>query len=288
MKIKRILISQPAPVTDKSPFAELTSRHKLEVDFRPFIAVEGVTLKDFRKQRIEILDFTAVIFTSRTTIDHFFRICEESRITVPETMKYFCVTEAIALYLQKYIVYRKRKIFFGSGTFFDLMDIIVKHKGEKYLMPLSNPHKPEIPQTLTKAGINYTIAILTNTVPSDLTDVDLAQYDIIALYSPAEIKSFQTNFPTNGYACKIATFGNSTARTALEAGLAVDIMAPTPELPSMVTALDKFINCFNAGDDVDTFSLKEMPEQPAAYIKGAPKKPRKSPVNGDTRTKAAR
>ena len=283
------MISQPAPASDKSPFSELTAKHKIEIDFRPFIAVEGVTLKEFRKQRIEITDFTAVIFTSRTTIDHFFRICEESRITMPETMKYFCVTEAIALYLQKYIVYRKRKIFFGSGTFFDLMDIVVKHKDEKYFVPLSNPHKLEIPQTLAKAGINYTIAILTNTVPSDMSDIDLGQYDIVALYSPAEVKSFQGNFTGAERNFKIATFGNSAARAALEAGLSVDIMAPTPELPSMVTALDKFITCFNAGNDVEAFALKAMPEEPTVYDKSAStKKTRKNPVASDNRTKTAR
>lgn len=237
------------------------------------------------------MDFTAILFTSRTTIDHFFRICEESRITVPESMKYFCVTEAIALYLQKYIVYRKRKIFFGTGTFFALMDVVMKHKDERYLVPLSNPHKPEIPLTLTKAGIRYKIAILSNTVASDMSGVDMSQYDIVALYSPAEIKSFQTNFPDADYSYKIATFGNTTARTALEAGLPVDIMAPTPELPSMVTALDKFITCFNAGESVEAFSLKTMPELPVQYSKlneRTGKKSRKITKSSEARTKAAK
>jgi len=289
LKIRRILISQPTPASDKSPFSELTAKHKIEIDYQPFITVEGVSLKEFRKQRVEISDFTAVIFTSRTTIDHFFRLCDESRFNVPETMKYFCVTEAIALYLQKYIVYRKRKIFFGTGTFFTLMDVVMKHKEEKYIVPLSNPHKPEIPVTLSKAGINHTIAILSNTVPSDLKDINPEEYDIIALYSPADINSFQTNFPGTNCKFKIATFGNSTARTALEAGLAVDIMAPTPELPSMVTALDKFITCYNAGNCVENFSLKTMPEAPAQYSKlnNRSSKPRKTAI-GDTRTKSAR
>ena len=169
MKINNILISQPAPVSyDKSPFNELIGKYKLKLDFIPFIKVEGVSAKEFRGQRVDILSHSAIIFTSRTTIDNFFRICEETRVTVPEGMKYFCVTEAIALYLQKYIVYRKRKIFFGKGSFADLMDIVIKHKEEKFLVALSEPHKPETPKALDKARIKYHKLTLARTQSADL------------------------------------------------------------------------------------------------------------------------
>lgn len=260
MIIKHILISQPAPSSDKSPFSELITEHNVELEFRPFIEVEGVSLREFRKQRVEITDHTAVIMTSRTAIDHFFRICDEGRITVPESLKYFCVTEAIALYLQKYIVYRKRKIFFGAGTFTALMDVIAKHKDETYLVPLSEPHKPEILMSLSRIGVKHNKVILSHTVSSDLKDIDPTKFDILALYSPADVKSFQHNFPEVDRNFKIAVFGNGTARAAIEAGISVDIVAPTPKLPSMTMALDKFIKAFNTGGDVSEFALKTLPE----------------------------
>lgn len=263
------------PSSDKSPFSELITKHAVEVDFRPFIAVEGVTLKEFRKQRVEILDHTAVIFTSRTAIDHFFRICEECRLAVPEALKYFCVTEAIALYLQKYIVYRKRKIFFGTGTFLALMDVVIKHKDEKYLVPLSEPHKPEIPFSLTKAGIKFNKVILSHTVSADLKDVDIDDYSILAIYSPSEVKSLQANFPNSTGDCKIAVFGNNTARAALEAGISVDIMAPTPKMPSMTMAIDKYISNIKAGESVEELALRTMPE-PTSLGKGVEKLAKKS------------
>lgn len=307
MNIKRILISQPAPATEKSPYSELISKHDVVVDFRPFIAVEGVSLKEFRKQRVEILDHTAVILTSRGAVDHFFRICEECRITVPESMKYFCVTEAIALYLQKYIVYRKRKIFFGEGTFFALMDIVVKHKEERYLVPLNDPHKPEIPLTLTKIGVKFSKVVLSHTVSADLSDLDLGVYDVVALYSPSDVNSLLHNFggagvdtsePTGvakgvakgvtkgvakgaanassasdtgtaiaaGY--KMAVFGRSTAARALEVGLKVDIMTPTPQLPSLATALDRYITAFRAGKSTEEFALVGGLEPSQEYSKG--------------------
>lgn len=268
MSISRILISQPTPSSDKSPFSELISKHNVEVEFRPFIEVEGVSLKEFRKQRVEILDHTAVIMTSRTAIDQFFRICEECRITVPESLKYFCVSEAIALYLQKYIVYRKRKIFFAAGTFSALMDVVVKHKDEKYLIPLSEPHKPEIPLALAKTGVKHDKVILSHTVSSDLKDVDVTRYDILALYSPADVKSFQTNFPDVKGDFKIAVFGTGTARAALEAGINVDIMAPTKEFPSLTMAIDKYITLFNEGQDTSAFAVKSLPE-PVSQIRTA-------------------
>lgn len=265
-------------MTEKSPYSELISKHDVQVNFHPFIAVEGVSLKEFRKQRIEILDHTAVIMTSRTTVDHFFRICEECRIAVPESLKYFCVTEAIALYLQKYIVYRKRKIFFSSGgNFFSLMDVVLKHKDEKYLVPLSEPHKPEIPQTLTRAGVKFNKVILSHTVSADLSDIDIDSYDILALYSPSDINSLISNFKDKVLQCKIATFGTSVANRALEAGIKVDIMAPTPKLPSLATALDKYISALKQGLPLDEFAPDNLPQQPAIYTKiASSRKPRKS------------
>lgn len=269
LKVKKILISQPAPSSDKSPFSELTSKHKVEIDFRPFIAVEGVTVKEFRAQRVDVLAHTAVIFTSRKTIDNFFRICEECRIAVPEDMKYFCVTETIALYLQKYIVYRKRKIFYGTATFADLMDVVAKHKDEKFLVALSDPHKPEIQVLLTKAGVKFTKIILAHTVPADLSDIAIDKYDLVACYSSADIKALHTHFAALPEGMIVATLGNATAREALTSGLAVDIMAPTPKYPSLTMAIDKYIAALNGGASVEEFGLKEIPEAPAEAPKGA-------------------
>lgn len=263
-----MLVSQPAPSSDKSPFSELISNYKVEIDFRPFIRVEGVDLKEFRAQRVDILAHTAVIFTSRKTIDNFFRICEEARITVPEDLKYFCVTEAIALYLQKYIVYRKRKIFYGSGTFATLMDVVAKHKSEKYLVALSNPHKAEISQLLTKTGVKYTKVILAHTISADLGDIDLGKYDLVACYSSADIRALNENFKTLPEGLIIAALGNATAREAVSAGLHVDIVAPTPKYPSLTMAIGKYIEALNAGKPLTEFAYQE----PAAVKEEAPVK----------------
>ncbi|MDD2550099.1 MAG: uroporphyrinogen-III synthase [Bacteroidales bacterium] len=246
MKIKTIIVSQPEPKSEKSPFFDLIDKHNLKIDFRPFIQVEGVSSKEFRQQRIDILEHTAVIFTSRTAIDHFFRMCEEMRIAVPEAMKYFCITEAIALYLQKYIVYRKRKIFFGEGNFAQLMDVITKHKTEKFMVPLSDAHKAEIPKLLNKAKVKYTKAILYRTVCCDLSDLQDVNYDIIVFYSPSGIKSLFKNFPEfEQNSTKIAVFGPTTAKAAKSNNLRVDIQVPTPACPSMTQALDDFIKEHN-------------------------------------------
>jgi len=246
LKIKKILVSQPRPASDKSPYLELAEKNNLKIDFRPFIQVEGVPAKDFRQQRIDISTHTAVIFTSRTSIDHFFRISEEMRISVPDAFKYFCISENTAFYLQKYIVYRKRKIFYANGTFNDLMESILKHKEEKFLVPLSDIHKEEIPLTLEKSKINFTKAILYRTVSSDLSDINHIDYDILVFYSPSGIKSLFQNFP--GFKqneIKIASFGPSTIKAAKDAGLRVDIQAPIPQAPSMTMALEQFIRKFN-------------------------------------------
>lgn len=246
MKIKTILVSQPKPQTEKSPYFDLAEKYNLKIDFRPFIQVEGITAKEFRQERINILDHTAVIFTSRTAIDHFFRIAEEMRVTVPDDMKYFCISESTAFYLQKYIVYRKRKIFYGVRVFEDLIDTIVKHKKEKFLLPLSDIHKQSIPSLLNKSKIKYTKAILYKTVSSDLSDLADVNYDILAFYSPSGIKSLFQNFPDfvqDGTV--IAAFGPSTSKAVQDAKLRLDIQAPMPQAPSMTMALDQFIKAYN-------------------------------------------
>lgn len=248
MKIKRILVSQPKPDSTKSPYFDLASKTNVQVDFRPFIQVEGVSAKEFRQTRIQILDHSAVIFTSRTAIDHFFRICQDMRTTVPDTMKYFCISEATAFYLQKYIVYRKRKIFYGDGSFEDLMEVMKKHKDENFLVPLSHIHKLEIPQLLEKFNYKYTKAIFYKTVSSDLSDLKDVNYDVLVFFSPSGIKSLMQNFPNfEQNEIKIASFGPTTAKAVKEAGLRLDIEAPTAVAPSMTMALEQFIKKHNKG-----------------------------------------
>ena len=246
MKIKTILISQPDPGTAKSPYSDLADSTNVKIDFRPFIQVEGVPAKEFRQTRIHILDHTAVIFNSRTAIDHFFRLAQEMRVTIPDTMKYFCISEATAFYLQKYIVYRKRKIFYGNGTVPDLLDTMKKHKDEKFLLPLSDIHSQEIPRLLDKGGYKYTTAILYRTVCSDLSDLKNVNYDIIVFFSPSGIKSLLQNFPEfKQNDTKIASFGANTAQAVKDAGLVLNIEAPTPEAPSMTMALEQYIKNVN-------------------------------------------
>jgi uroporphyrinogen-III synthase len=242
LKIRKILVSQPKPDTDKSPYFDLAVRNNIKIDFRSFIQVEGVSAKEFRQTRIQILDHGAVIFNSRTAIDHYFRISQELRLTIPDTKKYFCISEATAFYLQKYIVYRKRKIFYGNGMLSDLTEIMKKHKDEKFLLPLSHIHNQEIPDLLDKCGYKYTKAILYKTVSSDLSDLKDVNYDVLVFFSPSGITSLLQNFPEfkqNDTA--IASFGPSTASAVKEAGLRLDIQAPTPQAPSMTMALEQYI-----------------------------------------------
>jgi len=242
VKIKRILVSQPKPANDRSPFFDLAKKNDLTVDFRPFIHVEGVTAKEFRKQKVNILEHTAVIFTSRTAVDHFFRISKEMKVAIPETMKYFCITESIAFYLQKYIVYRKRKIFYGRGKFDDLVDVLMKHKDETFLLPLADTHKQEIPRKLKKYKLKYSKSIFYKTVSSDLSDLADVNYDILVFYSPSGIKSLLSNFPDfEQNNTKIASFGNTTAKAVKDAGLRLDIQAPMPKAPSMTMAIETYI-----------------------------------------------
>lgn len=246
MKIRKILVSQPEPSELKSPYFDLAKKYNLRIDFKPFVQVEGVSIKDFRAQKINILDFTAVIFTSKTGIDHFFRICNEMRITVPDTMKYFCITENVAFYLQKYIVYRKRKIFHGKAKFQDLIDVIIKHREDSFFVPLSVPHNAEIPELLDKNNIKYTIGTLYKTISSQFSNLKDFDYDILVFYSPSGIKSLKENFPdfVQGEV-KIAAFGPTTACAVENEGLRLDINAPNPKAPSMTMALDNFLKEHN-------------------------------------------
>ncbi len=237
----KILVSQPTPaIVEKSPFYELSQKHRIQVAYKPFIRVVGVSLKEFRAQRVEILDHTAVIFTSRSTVDSFFHICEEARITVPESMKYICQTEAVALYLQKYIVYRKRKISFADGSFNSLVEQIVKHKEERFLLALSEPHKPELPETLKALKLAVDPVIFSRTVAADLSEVQLNDYTLVALYSPSDIKALVEQFGTEQLP-PIAVFGEGTLRAAVQAGVTVLANAPTPQAPSMVKAVDLYL-----------------------------------------------
>ena len=245
-KIKTILVTQPKPEGDKSPYFDLAKKLKVVIDFRPFIHVEGISANDFRKDRVNILDFTAVIFTSRNAADHFFRMCQEMRITVPETMKYFCISESTAYYLQKFIQFRKRKIFHGKQTFGDLMEIIKKHKDEKFLLPCSDIAKEEAAEILDKFKISYTKAVIYKTVCSDLSDLAEVKYDCLVFFSPATIKSLYQNFPKfKQNDTRIAAFGATTAKAVEEAGLTLNIMAPTPTAPSMTMALEQYILAAN-------------------------------------------
>ena len=242
MKIKRILVSQPKPSTDRSPYFDLAEKNNLTVDFVPFIHVEPVSAKDFRQQKINLLEHTAVIFTSRTAIDHFFRVAEGLRLAIPNSMKYFCISEAAAHYLQKYIVYRKRKIFVSNGKFDNLVEELSKHKSERFFLPLSDMHKTEIPRKLNKIKIKYSKAILYKTVSSDLSELKDVNYDILVFYSPSGIASLFHNFPDfKQNDTRIATFGNSTLKAVKDAGLSVEIKAPAPQTPSMTMALENYI-----------------------------------------------
>ncbi|MCL1938829.1 MAG: uroporphyrinogen-III synthase [Candidatus Azobacteroides sp.] len=241
--IMKILVSQPKPATEKSPYYDIAEKYGVRIDFRPFIKVESVSAKEFRSQKVNILDHTAVIFTSKTAIDHFFRLCEEMRIQIPETMKYFCVTEAIAVYLQKYIIYRKRKIFFpSSGKVGDLMIPINKNNKETFLIPVSDVHKDDLLLLLDEKKIKYTVATMYRTVSNDFTTEEKFDYDVLLFFSPSGITSLLKNFPNfqqNGTA--IGTFGPTTAKAVKDAGLRLDIEAPTPVVPSMTAALEIYL-----------------------------------------------
>lgn len=243
LNIKRLLVSQPKPTSEKSPYFDLAEKYGVEIEFRPFIKVEPLTSKEFRQQRISILDYSAVVFTARTGIDHFFRLCEELRVTIPETMKYFCMSESIAVYLQKYIVYRKRKIFFGaSGKLDDLITIIAKHPKEKYLVPVSDVHNDDLRLKLEAKKIDFTEAVMYRTVSNDFKADESFDYDMLVFFSPAGISSLLKNFPNfNQKDIRIGCFGPTTAKAVKDAGLRLDVEAPTPEAPSMTAALEQYL-----------------------------------------------
>jgi len=242
MRIKKILVSQPKPESDKSPYYDLAKNNNIHVEFRPFIHVEPVSSKEFRNQKINILDFSGVIFTSKTAIDHFFRLCKELRLTIPETMKYFCVSDSTAFYLQKYIVFRKRKIFHSDGKIEELIDIILKHKDEKYLIPVSDLQNQELCDKLDTYKIEYSKAIFYRSVNSNLSDMNAHEYDIMVFFSPQGISSLVSNFPDfEQKDLLIASFGSATAKAVQDAGLRLDIQAPLPEVPSMTMALEQYI-----------------------------------------------
>ncbi|MFL1894712.1 uroporphyrinogen-III synthase [Aquimarina sp. 2-A2] len=246
MKVKTILVSQPEPKVENSPYFELEDKEKVKIDFIPFIHVEGVDAKEVRQQKVDLSKYTAIILTSRNSVDHFFRIAEEMRFKVPDSLKYFCQSEAVAYYLQKYVVYRKRKIYVGKRTFQELSPLIKKYKGEKFLLPSSDQLKPEIPETLDSLKIEWKQAVFYKTVVSDLSNLREVFYDILVFFSPSGIKSLFENFPDfKQNNTRIAVFGNSTVQAAEEHGLVVNIQAPTPETPSMTMALQKYIKLAN-------------------------------------------
>ncbi len=241
-KVKRILVSQPKPGAEDSPYHKLSEKYDVKVDFHPFIHIEPVSLKEFRKQKVDVLSHTAVIFTSRNAVDHYFGLCKAMKIEMPSDMKYFCISDQTANYLQKYIVIRKRKIFTGSKTAQDLLEILKKHKNEKYIFPCSNIRKNDIPDFLKNNGYEFSEAIIYNTVASDLSDLAEVNYDIIAFFSPSGINSLLVNFPNfKQNKTRIAAFGPTTAKAVKEAGLVLDIQAPMPNAPSMTGALEVYI-----------------------------------------------
>lgn len=246
MKVKTILVSQPEPKIENSPYFDLSERQKVKIDFRPFIHVEGVPSKEIRQQKIDLGKFTAIILTSRNAVDHFFRVAEEMRFKVPDSMKYFCQSEAVAYYLQKYVVYRKRKIYVGKRTFTELSPLIKKYKDENFLLPAADKLKAEVPEVLNALGVKWKEAVFYKTVISDLSDLENVTYDILVFFSPSGIDSLFHNFPDfEQKDTRIAVFGNTTIKAVEAKGLRVDIAAPTPETPSMTMALKKYITIAN-------------------------------------------
>ena len=250
MKIKKILVSQPKPSSEKSPYYDIAEKYGVKIDFRPFFKVEGISSKEFRQQKVSILDHSAVIFTSRHAIDHFFSLCSELRITIPETMKYFCITEAVALYIQKYVQYRKRKIFFGAtGKIDDLIPTIVKHNTEKFLVPMSDVHNDELRNLLDKNKITHTEVVMYRTVSNDFTEDEKFDYDMLVFFSPSGVLSLKKNFPNfEQKDIKIGCFGPTTAKAIRDAGLRLDLEAPSVKTPSMPAALDLYFKEISKGE----------------------------------------
>ena len=243
--IKKILVSQPRPTSEKSPYFDIATKHNVELVFRPFIKVEGISSREFRAQKVNILNYTAIVFTSRHAIDHFFTLAKEMRVNIPEDMKYFCVTETIALYIQKYVQYRKRKVFFGNtGRVDDLIPTMIKHKSEKYLVPMSDVHNDSLSQLLDSKKLTHTECVMYRTVSNDFTqeEIDTFDYDMLIFFSPSGIEALTKNFP-NFEQDKIAigTFGPATAKAVRDAGLRLDLEAPNDKFPSMTGALQNYL-----------------------------------------------
>ncbi len=242
MKVKSILVSQPEPKVENSPYFDIQQKYKVKIDFRPFIHVEGVNAKEIRQQKIDLNNYTSIILTSKNSVDHYFRVAEEMRFKVQETMKYFCQSEAIAYYLQKYVVYRKRKIYVGQKDFVDLSPLIKKFKDDKFLLPASDKLNDDVPQTLNGLSVNWTQGIFFRTAMSDLSDLADVKYDVLCFFSPTGINSLFKNFPDFVQDnTRIGVFGSTTKKEAELFGLRVDIMAPTPEAPSMTMAIDQYL-----------------------------------------------
>lgn len=243
--IKKILVSQPKPSSEKSPYFDIAEKYNVELVFRPFIKVEGLEPKEFRAQKINILDFTAVVFTSRHAIDHYFTLAKQMRIAIPEDMKYFCVTETISLYIQKYVQYRKRKVFFGNtGKIDDLLPTMVKHKAEKYLVPMSDVNSGSVASLLESKKLNHRECVMYRTVSNDFTPQEVKDfdYDMLVFFSPSGIESLTKNFPEFDQGkVAIATFGPATAKAVRDAGLRLDLEAPSTQYPSMTAALQHYL-----------------------------------------------
>lgn len=240
--MKKILISQPAPASEKSPYFDIERNHDVELVFHPFIKVEGLTAQEFRKQKVQILDHTAIVFNSRHAIDHFFTLCKALRITIPDEMKYFGISETVALYIQKYVQYRKRKVFFGTtGKWPELIQVMAKHKGEKYLIPQSDVHSDEVAKLLDEKKIAHTVCVMYRTVSNEMPR-SLRGYDMIVLFTPSGVESLLQNYPKFRQGkLKIACWGKSTAKAIHDAGLRLDLEAPSAEAPSITGSLDLYL-----------------------------------------------
>ena len=241
--IKRILVSQPKPSSDKSPYYDIAARHNIELVFRPFIKVEGISAREFRAQKISLPEFTAIVFTSRHAIDHFFQLCKELRFNVPDDMKYFCITEQVALYIQKYVQYRKRKVFYGgTGKFADLVPVMVKHKTERFFVPMSDVHTDEIANALNEKNLQHREGVMYRTVSNDFQQDEKFDYDMVIFFSPSGIQSLLKNIPDFEQGkIAIGTFGPTTAKAVKDAGLRLDLEAPSPQYPSITAALNAYL-----------------------------------------------
>lgn len=243
LKVKKILVSQPKPANERSPYYEIAEKHNVEIVFRPFIKVEQLPLKEFKQQKIQILDFSAIVFTARTAVDNFFALCEEMKITVPDSMKYFCNSEVIALYLQKYIVYRKRRIFFSkTGRIDGLADTFTKHNKEKFLLPVSEQHNDDVDALLQTKKLNYTKSVMYRTVNNNFEEGEKLDYDMLIFFSPLGVSSLLENFPDfKQEDIKVGCFGKSTIKTLNDLDITIDCKAPVPGVPSMTAALDQYL-----------------------------------------------